>query len=294
MTMAHDLYALLCAPFVDFAFMRRALIGAFALSLGAAPVGIFLMLRRMSLLGDAMAHAILPGAAMGYLMAGLSLGFMTAGGLAAGMIIALAAGFVSRITAVKDDAALAAFYLLSLAAGIVLISVKGSNVDLLHVLFGSILALDNPTLILLASASTVSGLAIAIMFRRLVLESVDPAFAHLVDSGSMFTNSLFLALVAINLVAGFHALGTLLAVGLMMLPAFIARFWAQSLIGMIAIALVAGCLSSVIGILLSYHFNLPTGPTIILSCGIIYLLSVLFGRREGLLLRFIPQPHKAR
>ncbi len=288
MSVFQDLYTLLCLPFVEFSFMRRALVGAVALSLGAAPVGIFLMLRRMSLLGDAMAHAILPGAALGYLMAGLSLGFMTAGGLVAGMIIALAAGLVSRVTTINDDAALAAFYLLSLAAGIVLISVKGSSVDLLHVLFGSILALDNPTLILLASASTLSCLAIATLFRRLVLESVDPDFAHLVDRGTIFTNGLFLALVAVNLVAGFHALGTLLAVGLMMLPAFIARFWAHSLIGMITIAILAGWLSSVMGILLSFHFNIPTGPTIILSCGMIYGLSLLFGRRERSSLAFHP------
>ena len=288
------IYAIVIVPFVEFSFMRRALIGAFALSLGAAPVGIFLMLRRMSLLGDAMAHAILPGAAIGYLMAGLSLGFMTAGGLLAGMMIALAAGLISRITTIKDDASLAAFYLLSLAAGIVLISIKGSNIDLLHILFGSILALDNPTLILLSSASTISSLAIAVMFRRLVLESVDPAFARLVDHGAIATNSLFLALVAVNLVAGFHALGTLLAVGLMMLPAFIARFWAHSLIGMIGLAILAGWLSSVMGILLSYHVNSPTGPTIILSCGVLYIFSVLFGRREGLLLRYLPQSHRAR
>lgn len=288
------LYTFFLAPFVEFAFMRRAIVGAFALSLGAGPVGVLLMLRRMSLMGDAMAHAILPGAALGYLYAGLSLGFMTAGGLAAGMIIAIAAGIVSRFTVLKEDASLASFYLISLAAGVVIISMKGSNIDLLHVLFGSVLALEDATLVLLTASSSISLVAIALMFRPLVLESVDPSFARLIGAGRGLINVFFLALVVINLVAGFHALGTLLAVGLIMLPAFAARFWTETLIGMMASATGIGFVSSLIGIIGSYHIGTPTGPTIILSCGVIYLFSILFGYRSGLLVRFASRPHLAR
>lgn len=288
------LYDALIAPFIEFAFMRRALIGAFVLSLGAGPVGVFLMLRRMSLIGDAMAHAILPGAAIGYLIAGLSLGFMTAGGLAAGMIIALAAGLVSRFTVLREDAALASFYLISLAAGVVLVSLKGSNIDLLHILFGSILALDDATLILLASATSISLLVLAVIFRALVLESVDPIFARLMNAGGSYTNILFLSLVVINLVAGFHALGTLLSVGLMMLPAFAARFWTDRLIGLMVMSVGIGFLSSVIGIIASYHLNTPTGPTIILIGGGLYFMSLLLGRRNGLIITKIQRPHLAR
>ncbi|MDE0147703.1 MAG: metal ABC transporter permease, partial [Rhodospirillaceae bacterium] len=103
------IWELLVQPFADFGFMRRALIGCIAISVGATPVGVFLMLRRMSLTGDAMACAILPGAAVGYLVAGLSLGAMTIGGLIAGMAVALLAGFVTRVTALREDASLAAF-----------------------------------------------------------------------------------------------------------------------------------------------------------------------------------------
>ena len=294
MMVSSFLYDALLGPFVEFSFMRRALIGALALSLGAGPVGVFLMLRRMSLIGDAMAHAILPGAAIGYLIAGLSLGFMTAGGLVAGMMIALAAGLVSHFTVLKEDAALASFYLISLAAGVVLVSLKGSNVDLLHILFGSILALDDGTLILLASATSISAFGLAIIFRALVLESVDPTFARLMGSGSSYTNILFLALVVINLVAGFHALGTLLAVGLMMVPAFAARFWTDRLAGLIVVSIGFGFLSSVIGIIGSYHFNTPTGPTIILVSGGLYLMSLFGGRRNGLTMTKIHRRHLAR
>ena len=287
------LYDLVIGPFVEFAFMRRALVGAIALSLGAGPIGVFLMLRRMSLVGDAMAHAILPGAALGYLIAGLSLGFMTAGGLIAGFVVALLAGLVTRITVLKEDAALASFYLISLAGGVVLVSLRGSNVDLLHVLFGSVLALDDPTLLLLAATATISLGVLAVLYRPLVLECVDPLFLRTVSQSGSATHLGFLALVVLNLVAGFHALGTLLAVGLMMLPAFAARFWSTTLEGMIACATGIGIASSAIGIVASYYLSTPTGPTIILTAGLIYLISLLIGFKNGLILRLIPRKHFA-
>ena len=287
------LYNWTISPFVEFAFMRRALVGASALSLGAGPIGVFLMLRRMSLVGDAMAHAILPGAALGYLIAGLSLGFMTAGGLIAGFVVALLAGLVTRVTVLKEDAALASFYLISLAGGVVLVSLRGSNVDLLHVLFGSVLALDDPTLLLLAATATINLGALAVLYRPLVLECVDPLFLRTVSQSGSATHLGFLALVVLNLVAGFHALGTLLSVGLMMLPAFAARFWSTTLEGMIGCATGIGIGSSAIGIVVSYHLSTPTGPTIILTAGVIYLVSLLIGLKNGLLLRLIPRKHFA-
>jgi len=288
-----SLFDLLITPFTDFAFMRRALVGSIALSIGACPIGVFLMLRRMSLVGDAMAHAILPGAALGYLYAGLSLGFMTAGGLIAGLVVALLAGLVTRVTVLKEDAALASFYLISLASGVVLVSLRGSNVDLLHVLFGSVLALDDNTLVLLAASASVSLLALAVLFRPLVLECVDPLFLRTVSKSGSLAHFGFLALVVLNLVAGFHALGTLLSVGLMMVPAFASRFWSSTLDGMIVIATLIGILSSGLGIVISYHAGTPTGPTIILSAGALYLLSILFGQRNGLILRLWPRKHLA-
>ncbi len=138
------IYNLLIAPFADFGFMKRALIACLALSLGSGPIGIFLVLRRMSLMGDAMSHAILPGAAIGFLIAGYSLWAMSIGGLVVGLAVVVLAGLVSRNTILKEDASLAGFYLMSLAAGVLIVSKRGSNVDLLHVLFGTILAVDTP------------------------------------------------------------------------------------------------------------------------------------------------------
>lgn len=285
------LYEILIAPFAEFDFMRRALVGTTALALGAGPVGVFLMLRRMSLVGDAMAHAILPGAAVGFLVAGLNLFAMTAGGLIAGVVVAVLAGIVARTTELKEDASLAAFFLISLAVGVTIVSIKGTNVDLLHFLFGSVLALDNETLLLIASIATVSLLVLALIYRPLVLECVDPGFLRSVSRAGAPAHIAFLALVVMNLVGGFQALGTLLAVGLMMLPAVIARFWARDVTAMIAIAIVGGALAGAAGLLLSFHARIPSGPAIILIAGGLYAVSVLFGRVGGLVRQSMPRRH---
>ena len=281
----------LIAPFLEFGFMRRALVGCLALSLSAPPVGVFLMLRRMSLMSEAMSHAILPGAAAGFLVAGLSLPAMTLGGLAAGLTVALLAGLVTRSTVLKEDASLAAFYLISLAAGVLLVSLRGSQIDLLHILFGTVLALDDAALLLLGGIATVTLFALAALYRPLVIECVDPLFLRTVSRAGGPVHFAFLALVVMNLVGGFQALGTLLAVGLMLLPAITARFWARDLSGLIPASMLVSTLASLIGLSLSYHADLPTGPAIVLAAGALYLVSMLVGPRGGLVYRLVRPRH---
>jgi zinc/manganese transport system permease protein len=285
------MFSLLVAPFTEFEFMRRALAGTIALAFGAGPIGVFLMLRRMSLIGDAMAHAILPGAAIGFLIAGLSLFAMASGGLIAGFVIALGAGAIARATDIKEDAALAAFFLISLAFGVTIVSLRGTNVDLLHFLFGSVLAADNATLLLMALVASVSLIVLALIWRPLVLECVDPGFLRSVSRSGGAAHIAFLALVVMNLVAGFQALGTLLAVGIMMLPAVTSRFWARDITRMIVVAVCCAVVSGYAGLLLSYHLNLPSGPAVILFAGAIYAVSVIVGPVGGLLWLLMPRRH---
>jgi zinc/manganese transport system permease protein len=284
-------YELFIAPFADFDFMRRALVATLALALGAGPIGVFLMLRRMSLMGDAMAHAVLPGVAVGFLVAGLNLFAMTLGGLVAGLVVALLAGAVARTTNLKEDASLAAFFLISLALGVALVSARGSNIDLLHFLFGNVLGLTRATLLLIAAISTCSLGLLALIWRPLVLECVDPGFLRSVSGMGAPVHITFLTLVVLNLVAGFQALGTLLAVGLMMLPAITARFWTRDITTMILFAVGGGVLSGYLGLLLSFHRGLAAGPSIILVAGAIYLGSVLTGSVGSVLRRLVPKPH---
>lgn len=285
-------YDALITPFVDYAFMRRALVGTIVLSLGAAPVGVFLLLRRMSLFGDAVAHGILPGAAIGFLLFGLQIMPMTIGGIIAGLTIAIAAGLVARTTILREDASLAAFYLISLAFGVLIVSARGSSVDLMHVLFGTVLALDDSALFILATTTTISLIVLASIIRTLIAECVDPSFLAVASGTGGIAHLLFLVLVVLNLVAAFQALGTLLAVGLMMLPAASARMWAKSLEGLMGIAVAIAIISSVAGLLVSYHFSLASGPAIILSAGGIYVVSLIIGPISGLAWRILPPPHR--
>jgi len=286
------LSALLVQPFAEYGFMRRALVSSFALSLGSAPMGTLLVLRRMSLVGDAMGHALLPGAAVGFLLAGLSLPAMSIGGFFAALAVALAAGWVTRATSQREDASFAAFYLIALALGVLLVSMHGSSIDLMHLLFGSILAVDDAALLLVVGVASVTLVALAAIYRPLVAECLDPGFLRSVGGRGSLVHGIFLVLTVANLVAGFQALGTLMAVGLMMLPATAARFWAAEVWSLALVAAVIAALSGFIGLLLSYHAQWPSGPAIVLVAGGAYLLSVVAGPRDGLLWRRRRRSHR--
>ncbi|MFT3815843.1 MAG: metal ABC transporter permease [Acidovorax sp.] len=272
----------LWTPFVDYGFMRRALAGCVSLSVGTAPLGTILLLRRMSLVGDAMSHAILPGAALGYLLFGLSLPAMTAGGLLAGLLVALLAGIVARRTTLREDASFAAFYLISLALGVLLISLRGSNVDLLHVLFGSVLALDDPTLLLGASIATVSVFALALVYRPLLVECFDPGFLRMMGRQGGLVHGVFMLLLVLSLVGGFHALGTLMAVAYLVLPAASARFWVRAVAKQMAVAVVVALFGSIAGLLVSFHRGVSASAAITLSLGLLYAASLALGLHGSL------------
>lgn len=271
--------------------MRKALSGVTAVALSSAPLGIFLIHRRMSLVGDAMAHAMLPGIAIGYMFAGLSLAAMMIGGLTAGLLVAFLANIVTRLTPLREDTSLASFYLISLALGVTIISIKGTQIDLFHILFGQVLALDDATLTILAVSASFTLVALSFFLRALVIDTVDPQFLKTQDPMSRWTQMMFLGLLVINLLGSFHALGTLLAVALMMLPAITATFWTQHLLKSIAIAMATGLISSWSGLWLSFAFDTPTGPTIVLAAGLIMLLSMVFGRTNGIIWRYVRQHH---
>ena len=283
------LYAGIVAPFAEYGFMRRALVASIALGLGSGPVGVLLMLRRMSLVGDAMSHAVLPGAAIGYLAAGtLSLPAMGLGGLVAGLGVTLMSGLVSRTTALREDASFATFYLTSLALGVLIVSLRGSNIDLLHVLFGTILAIDATSLCLVGAIASATLVVLALVYRPLVAECFDPGFLRAVGVRGSLYHLLFLLLAVLNLVAGFQTLGTLMAVGMMMLPAAIAQLWARTLPMMFAISAIAAALSGFVGLLVSYHLGFASGPTIILTGSLGYGASLL-AAPSGALRRLVPR-----
>ena len=288
-----DLYQALIEPFAEFSFLRRALVGCIALAVAAPVLGVFLTLRRMSLTAEVLGHAILPGIAGAYWVAGLSAAAMWTGGLVAGLAVALGAGALARATESREDSTLTALYLLALAAGVAMISASGGAGDLQALLFGSVLGVDDAALLLMATASTVTLLGLAFAWRPLALECFDPGFAQGAGARGGVWHMVFLALVVLNVLAAFQALGTLMAVGLMMLPAIAARHWARSLGGMAYAAVAVAVASSVAGLLLSYHADVPTGPAIVLTTGAVWVGSLLAGPVDGVLGRVLRRRHLA-
>lgn len=272
---------LLFDPFA-FGFMRRALAGCLALSVAGPPLGVFLVLRRMSLMSDVMQHGVLPGIAIGATVAGLSVWAMGLGGIAAGLTVALLAGWMARRTGGREDSQLAAVYLVALAAGVALVSAQ-HGIDLTHLLFGSVLGVDDMSLFAMAGASTITLLTLALIWRPLILESLDPGFMAATGGRGGLWHLIFLALVVLCVVAGFVALGTLMSVGLMMLPAVAARHWAGTLAGQVRVSVLLGVLSSWLGLALSFAIDVPAGPAIVLTAGALWLLSLTAGPRESLL-----------
>ena len=278
---------MLLDPFIEFGFLRRALVGCLALSVAAPPLGVFLVLRRMSLTADVLAHGILPGVAVAFLIAGLSVPALAIGGLVAGLVVAVGAGALSRATGGREDASFAALYLVALALGVALVSWRGGGLELNQILFGSALGVDDAALLLMAGTATLTLGVLAFAWRPLVLECLDPAFGASVGARGAWWHLSFMALLVLNLIAAFQALGTLMALGLMMLPAFAARLAARGVGGAAAAAVVLAVAASVAGLLVSYHLDVPSGPAVVLAAGAGWAVSVLAGPVEGLLPRLL-------
>jgi zinc/manganese transport system permease protein len=279
-------YSLLVAPFETLGFMRAALVACLALALANGAIGTLLVLRRMSLDGDVLGHAVMPGAAIGFLYAGPSASWLSLGGLASGLAVAALAGLMSRGQA-RHDTGLVAFYLTALSLGVVLVMWRGSNVDVMRVLFGTVLAIDRAALIQIAIASSVIMVVIAALYRPLAVGAFDPAFLRAVG-GRVPYGAVFVVLVVLALVASFQAFGTLLAVGPMLLPAAAARCWRFGVAASMALATGFGLTASVAGLLLSYHGNLPSGPAIVLAGGVLFGVSLVATttlRRLALIIR---------
>jgi zinc/manganese transport system permease protein len=240
-----------------------------------------------------MVHAILPGVAIGFLVAGLDVFAMTLGGLAAGLLIALSAGAVSRATKLQEDASLAVFLLVSLALGVVIVTVNGIDIEtLMTFLFGETAAkMSADKLLVIAGSSTVSLLALALVYRPLVLDCVDPGFLRSVSRADGIAHLTFLAVLVLNLISAFHALGTLLGVSIIIIPAGIARFWTRDISVMIVLAIASALLSGWAGVLFAFHEGIPAGPAVALAAGLLYAGSVVFGRVGGLFWQAFPGRH---
>lgn len=262
--------------FLEYEFMVRAFIATAVLSLSIAPVGAFLVLRRLSLAGEAMAHAIVPGIVIAFVISGLSVVSMLIGGIVAGVVVALISTLLAKRTVIKEDASLASLYLISLALGIFILSAAGSAIPLKSFLFGSTLGIGDDTLILIGATATFTLVSFAFLLRPLILATIDPVFFDSQFKYPQLIPQLFMFLLVLNLLAAFKSLGTLMAVGLMILPATSARYWVSRVTTYLLLTFVFAIVSCWAGLILSFYLSdVPTGPAIILVAGVIFLFSLI-------------------
>jgi len=270
-----SLSSTLIAPFAEYAFMRSALIACMALAIASGPLGTLLLLRRMGLVGDVLSHAVMPGAAIGFALAGSTLAVLSTGGLLTGLAVVLLMILGTRFGAQREDASLAAFYFSSIGVGVLIVSLRGTNLDLMHVLLGTVLAIDVPALLLFAAIASVIITVLALIFRPLALQAFDPAFLRTMGGSDSAYRATFLVLIVLDLVAGFQAFGTLLAGVPLLLPAAAARCWAQRIGPLVGLSIGFGMAASYAGLLVSYHLNVPSGPAIACAAAFVYAVSAL-------------------
>lgn len=277
-------------------FFLLGLLVSFLLTLVSAPLGAFLTLKRMSLMGDAISHSLLPGMAISIMIFGFSTVGLLLGGLAAGILVLVLMFWITQKSTFKDDSVLALIYLTMSSLGILLISKSEVKVDLMHFLFGNILLVPQEWIYLIAISVVI---VLTVFFKikdSLIYVIVDPEYSRFLKIPEARIKSIFYFLVLWVLILSFYSVGTMLALGYLIIPTLIAKLFTKSLRKQIILSVFIGWFISIIGELLSFQMDLPTGPTIIFVGGILFLL--LMPARKLLMLAvafciMIPKTSKA-
>ena len=270
-------------PFT-FAFMQRGLIAALIVGIICSLIGCFVVIRSMAFLGDAMAHAILPGIAIAYIL-GSSL---ILGALIAAVIIALGIGFLSKQAKIKEDTAIGILFTAALAVGIAIMStIRAFAIDLTHILFGNILGVSNKDVIFVALMGGIILILLIIFFKEFMIISFDPVFAFTQKIRVNFFNNFLLILLSLTIVISIQTVGVVLVTAMLVTPGAAAYLISRKLKQMMFISAGFGILSSIAGLYLSYYANISSGSAIVLSATVIFLVVFLFSPGKGLLIKKI-------
>lgn len=264
---------------LTYAFIQRGLLAALMVGVLCSVIGCYIVLRSMAFLGDAMAHAVLPGVAIAYLL-GRNL---TLGALAAALVVALGVGLFSRRGAIKEDTAIGVLFAAALSIGVVLISsIRTYAVDLSHILFGNVLGVSSLDLWLTAGLGAVILISILVFYRPFLVISFDPVLATTLRMRVGFFNNLLLVLLALTIVISMQTVGVGLVAAMLVTPAATAFLLVRRLPNMMALAGLIGGFSSLIGFFASYHLNVASGAAIVLTATLLFLLAFLFAPQRGL------------
>lgn len=265
-----------------YGFMQRGLLASVIVGVVCAVIGSYVVLRGMAFLGDALAHAILPGVALAYLLGGN----LMLGALIAAVVVALLIGLFSRQGAVREDTAIGILFAAALSLGVAMISsVRTFAVDLSHILFGNVLGVSTSDLWLAAGLGAVVILVVVVFYKPLLVISFDPVLATTLRWPVELFRNLLLVLLALTIVVSLQTVGVGLVAAMLVTPAATANLLAKRLPAMMALAALFGALSAVIGLYLSYYANIASGAAVVLVCTGFFLLAMLLAPRRGWLWR---------
>lgn len=275
------MWSLFIEPFVEFEFLRRALFESVILSMSFAVIGLVLVTRRLSLIGDTLSHAMLPGVVIAFLLAGPGFGALFLGGWITGFLLLAAAAWLSRRRAIEGDAVLALFAVFSVAVGIVIASRTRTTTEILHLLFGNILSIDGELLTVSALIGAATWSFFLVGYRSYFSALVDPEFFRSLKGPGVLGLAVLLALFAANLTVGFAGLGAMMTVGLLIVPSLVGRQWGGSPLAMVAASAAFATVVSAIGVLVSFHAEVPSGPAIVAVACLGLFISPLLKRRKA-------------
>jgi manganese/iron transport system permease protein len=264
---------------LSYQFMQRGLAASVIVGVLCAVMGTYVVLRGMAFLGDAMAHAILPGVAIAYIFQG---NLLIGAGVAA-IIVALSIGFFSKEGTVKEDTAIGILFAAALALGVALIStIQTYAVDLSHILFGNVLGVSVSDLWLIAILSFLILLAVAIFYKQFLVISFDPVLAATLRLPAELLRNLMLILLSLTVVVSLQTVGVSLAAAMLVTPAATAYLITKRLLPMMLVSALIGGLSSIIGLYISYYFNIVSGSAIVLTATFLFILGFLWKRVKSI------------
>ncbi|HCY5992727.1 TPA: metal ABC transporter permease [Staphylococcus aureus] len=253
-------------------FLNRALITSIIVGIVCGTVGSLIVLRGLSLMGDAMSHAVLPGVALSFLF-GIP---MFVGALITGMIASIFIGYITSSSKTKPDAAIGISFTAFLASGIIIISLINTTTDLYHILFGNLLAITNSAILTTIVIGSIVLILIIIFYRPLMISTFDPTFSRMSGLNTTLLHYFVMLLLSLVTVASIQTVGIILVVALLITPASTAFLISKKLYSMMIIASLISVISSIVGLYYSYIYNIPSGATIVLCTFVIYIITLFF------------------
>ncbi|WP_432776438.1 metal ABC transporter permease [Brevibacillus gelatini] len=261
----------------QYGFLQKALFTSVVVGIICGVIGSFIILRGMSLMGDAISHAVLPGVALSY---AFGINFFL-GAVATGVLTAIGIGYVSQNSRIKNDTAIGILFTSAFALGIILITLQKSSTDLYHILFGNVLAVRPSDMWVTVGIGVIVLVAVYAFFKELLLTSFDPTIAAAYGLRNNLIHYLLMTLLTMVTVASLQTVGIVLVVAMLITPAATAYLLTDRLSVMIFLAAGFGVISAIIGLYFSFTYNLASGATIVLVATALFLLAFLFSRKHG-------------